>query len=739
MTAEDDAKLALLRETLEENVDFTRYETEVYLALVRGGTQSMTDISEKSEVPKQRVYDIVEDLQDRGFVEVIDDYPQKAYAVDPSEALTSIRSRLSEAEEYLEELHDTVETVESGVALFKSESTILRYVSDLLQTAERDILLLLPLNKLSAVNEDLKRCESQQIRLVLSNVSPDATTVEELNESVPDTVDEVRAIATREDFGLTVDRRRGLYWAQQGYDFDNGEKHGYYMTNPNLTMVLDRFISESIWPLARQLTDESRSLALPKQYMRIRNCLSDIKTLTDTKPIDSFKISFHGYDTSTGEEVTKEGTLSSYYYTEYDIRASLTVDINGESGKLESSLVTVGGIGMRDADYVASDITLRKGDTIHANQLDEETKRHLETCHAELPAEFGDGTIITGFDSFVDNMRELVERRPDGDHKPVREFDTFREALLRSEGSDDVSIVHWRQTESQPGGQVAHVGDVLDTLGYELTLIGQLGDPIRAEFVRRFSEQNLVSVGQATSTDFIWFSDRKVLLNEPNPNSLDWKTLTERVGVSALAEYAEEASTLSLGTWYTNPDLPDILDGFRTELWPQLTSPPANAQLALGNIAQFSQATLEAGIQSISSFDDTVPVTLTANRGQTRQLREALASSGTQSIEPTIEQVREQLGVTRYVMHSRWGTTMATPDETLSVRAPQVVNPQQVHNVDDHYSSGITLALSEGLSDGAALVLANSVASYFMRHKKAPTSDELRSFVANYGEFFTNS
>ncbi|MFC6976018.1 hypothetical protein ACFQL1_17080 [Halomicroarcula sp. GCM10025709] len=37
MTAEDEAKMALLRETMEANADFTTYETEVYLALVRGG------------------------------------------------------------------------------------------------------------------------------------------------------------------------------------------------------------------------------------------------------------------------------------------------------------------------------------------------------------------------------------------------------------------------------------------------------------------------------------------------------------------------------------------------------------------------------------------------------------------------------------------------------------------------------------------------------------------------------
>ena len=51
----------------------------------------------------------------------------------------------------------------------------------------------------------------------------------------------------------------------------------------------------------------------------------------------------------------------------------------------------------------------------------------------------------------------------------------------------------------------------------------------------------------------------------------------------------------------------------------------------------------------------------------------------------------------------------------------------------------MALALTEGLSDGAALVLANSVASYFLRHKKPPEPPELRSFVGEYDEFFDES
>lgn len=97
------------------------------------------------------------------------------------------------------------------------------------------------------------------------------------------------------------------------------------------------------------------------------------------------------------------------------------------------------------------------------------------------------------------------------------------------------------------------------------------------------------------------------------------------------------------------------------------------------------------------------------------------------------------MGVTRFVLHSQRGATLASPDETISVQAPQVVNPRQIRNVVAHFISGLALGLAEGMSDGTALVVANSVSSYFMRHDKSPTPRELRSFLAEYDAFFLES
>ena len=734
MGDQEEMKLALLRETLQENVGMSKYESDVYLALVRGGAQTMSDLATSSDVPKQRVYDTVEDLRDEGFVEIIDDYPRKAYAVDPAEALSDVQDQLARAEEYLEEFHETVENVESGVALFKSKRTIQKYVKTLIEGAESDIFLLCPFSLLDDVSEYLVPCEDQRIRIIVSNLQPESLSDDEreLVERLPETVDAVRGITSTEDFVLTTDIEKGFYWSRTEDSQGNDEEQGYYITNPKLGLMLDRFVSGSIWPFARPLS--TRTPSLPTQYVRIRDCLSDLSELTNTYPLDSLEIEFEGHDNDTGETVQKTGKLKGYHFTEYDIRSSITVEVDNNRDIVESPFVTVGGRESRREDFNAHKIILRKrenGDT----PLDDKTRKHLRSCQRELPQQFGRRSVVTGFDAFIDRLREVLGEWSDG-YERVRQFDEFRESIFGFGVNESAPRIEWSKIRTEAGGHVAHTGRVFDALGYDITLVGQLGIPIRSEFTTEFRDHSLVSVGEITHTDFVQFSDRKFLFTEPNLNPLTWETVLEHVDLTELAEYFDGASLLTLAALYSPPTLPSLLDGLRTDLWPLLDDPPENLHFATGAINRFPVSEIRSCYEELAALDEVVPVTVTANRRQTRQLRDIYDGEPGTHPEPTVQQVRDRLGVTRYIMHTNSQATLANEDEVIAAQAPPIIQPRQERNVDEHFVSGIALGLAENMSDGAILVLGNSIARYFMRHKQAPTADELRAFIEEYDSFF---
>ncbi|WP_433631838.1 TrmB family transcriptional regulator [Halomicrococcus sp. NG-SE-24] len=738
MSDDSDAKAALLLETLQQNVGLSQYEASVYLALVRGGRQTMTELAESSDVPKQRVYDIIDKLQGEGFVEIVDEYPQKAYAVDPTEALTPIQRRLEQTETYLDELHETVDPVDSGVTLFKSRPTIEKYLRNSIQDADEDIFLLAPLTTMDKLTDSLqKQSTDVRIRLVISNIDSDHVVDDTiaLEHSCTDLADDVHGMASSEPLILTTDRSTAVYWPTPDDGTTTGHQ-GFYLTNPELAFILDRFLSEMIWPLTRPVDgmDDRTAPTFPVRYSRIRDCLRDVKKAAKTRPLDSLEVEFDGYDTETGDAVTKQGMLVDYYLTDYDLTAYITVELDEARATSGQDTVTVGGWHARNEDYEARTITIRDRNGDSRQSLDNETRTHLDACHAQLPASFGDGRITAGFDAFIDRKREIVaDRTATGDYEPVRQFSELIETLVEFEASERTPRLEWHRKTTAPGGHTAHVGTIFDNLGYDVSIIGRLGDPIAPEFEAQFTESDLLTVGSITATEYVEFDDRRLLLTEPNWNPLEWDTIVSQVGVETLANYIDNREILTVGSWSSTPSLPSIWDGFRTDLWPLLESPPRAVHFSPADIEWLSESVLKRGVDPLSTFDDIVPVTVTVSRSQTKHLLDVLDQQpNANSLVANASALQDELDISQCIVHTFDEAVLVGEDTTVSARAPRSANSTNLRIVEEYFDFGIALALLEDLSPGPALVLGHAIARYVTRHGEPPTGTDLHAFLDEY-------
>jgi sugar-specific transcriptional regulator TrmB len=73
----------------------TEYEARAYVAIVSIGEGGISDISQQSGIPRSRVYDIMERLAAKGFVEVGAMKPLRYRAVDPDKVTDQIRTDLT--------------------------------------------------------------------------------------------------------------------------------------------------------------------------------------------------------------------------------------------------------------------------------------------------------------------------------------------------------------------------------------------------------------------------------------------------------------------------------------------------------------------------------------------------------------------------------------------------------------------------------------------------------------------
>lgn len=737
MSGYEDLDEAELRDSLQRHVDMSEYESQVYLALVQNGKQSMRDLSEASGVPKQRVYDIVEELREQGFVELDDSYPKKTYAVDPTKTLGPIRTHVEQVQNVLEEFHTSVSDVDSGVAQFRNRSTIEKYLTQLLESAEQTVFLMTSIDRLGIVEDVLREHDDVQIRLVLTGVDEGYVADEriELNSPVREFADYVRGTVRSEPLVLSVDRSAGFFWPS-AVDARRQPREGFYVTDEELAFLFDRFLSDTVWPLGYPVNpDQRRSTSLPQRYYRIRDCLADLEVLTDSVPLRTLTVRFEGYNNVSGDQIAREGRLAGFYASEFDDRAYLEVDI--VEGDVESSrTVTVGGWHSRREDFMATSIELEKHEDWSAEALDDETLDHIATCRTELPDAVSGGDAIVGFDGYIDYIRSLVgERKSPRMYDEIDEFDTLREMVTRASAQDKTLQFEWVESRRLPGGHTAHVGQVLDTVGYDAQLVGFFGQPIRDEFSEVFDEDALLSLGPPTVTEYLQFGDGKVLFTDSGGHqALNWETLREYVPLEKIASRLDGADIVSIGGWALIPEISTIWEGIYEQVFPVLSSPPEDAVVCTSDVDHLTETTLRSDLESLRILDDAIPVTVVTTSEQAAHLGDVLLSGerGKRALPATAESLQEEIGVSRFAVTSAKESVLAGPDESQRIRSALISDPAEEGTFEDHFSAGIALGRVENLSDTSTLALGSAVASYFKQYQETPSLGDIRTFLDTY-------
>ncbi|MGA2130194.1 MAG: helix-turn-helix domain-containing protein [Candidatus Pacearchaeota archaeon] len=145
---------------IKDYFDLNIYETKVWLALLGKGIASAGEIAELSRVPRSRTYDVLESLEKKGFAIVKLGKPVKYIGVKPHMIIEKMKNNVrSDAEERIVTLSNIKSTDEfmkleeiykEGLrpvkkedlsAAIKGRSNISNYLKEILQNAEKEVLI----------------------------------------------------------------------------------------------------------------------------------------------------------------------------------------------------------------------------------------------------------------------------------------------------------------------------------------------------------------------------------------------------------------------------------------------------------------------------------------------------------------------------------------------------------------------------------------------------------------------
>lgn len=135
---------AEITETLTE-LGLTEYEARCYVALTQLSRGTAKEVSQVSDVPQSRVYDVTERLYRQGLIDVQESEPRAFIAIPPPVAVKRLRheynEHLEQASQQLEELQSR-ETKEEGVWKTATKSDVALRAQMHVRDAAEEVYLL---------------------------------------------------------------------------------------------------------------------------------------------------------------------------------------------------------------------------------------------------------------------------------------------------------------------------------------------------------------------------------------------------------------------------------------------------------------------------------------------------------------------------------------------------------------------------------------------------------------------
>ena len=301
---------AELRGALED-AGLSQYQAEAYTALLRLGSASATELADACAVPTARIYDVLRDLETKGYIETYDQESLHARAHDPEDVLSDLRDRaelLSDAAEEIEKRWEEPEVDPHKVSIVKRFETVFDRAAATIRNAEDEVQLAATPDQFRTLRPALAAAYDNG---AIVNVSVHTDPTEE-NQNVP--TDDLEGVVTElrhrnlpTQFVALVDRTETCFAPHAA----SLNEYGVLVDDYTLTYVFHWYFQTCLWEVWDVIYD-GRPTDPPLPYSDIRRFVRDIEPLLDDGAEPT--VTVEGFSTETGERTTLTGQVTDLFY-----------------------------------------------------------------------------------------------------------------------------------------------------------------------------------------------------------------------------------------------------------------------------------------------------------------------------------------------------------------------------------------------------------------------------------------
>lgn len=346
--------------TVLREAGLSPYQADAYVALLDLGSASASDLADASGVPGPRIYDVLRDLEDAGYVATYDQDRMYARALDPSDALGEIRSRVGRFERAIEEVESRWQPAaspEREVALVRRFRTVFDRTTEYIEAADHYVQLSLTPGQFGALQPALRDAHSRGVYIhALVHTPPDGEFPFESSD-FEGVCTEARRTAPcwAKPFAALIDHRKvsfALY-------VDSPDEYGLLVDDPIHENVF-WFYLVGLWEVGRVVYATSE-IRFPVVFLEVRECIRFVEPLLEDGAAVSVRV--RGWRTRTDRPIEFSGRAIEVRYADEptsDGPASLfqLADLATLVVETDAETYTVGGYGAAVEDVRADRITV---------------------------------------------------------------------------------------------------------------------------------------------------------------------------------------------------------------------------------------------------------------------------------------------------------------------------------------------------------------------------------------------
>ena len=319
------------------SLGLTLYEAKAYIAILKKGVMTSTEVAKEAGIPQPRVYDVLKSLEEKGLILVSKGRPRLYRAENPRASLKRLIDRIKERiiEDY-EKSVGVLERIYLGehgrkdigeIWKLDTELKIYDKIHNILDDAEHELLI-------SAYNHMMGRLKNQLKKLSRRGVSVCLITYDVIN---PQTYVDEHRIRETHGIVIAIPDRKELVFVTNWFDPSKLVPIGFYTQNTHLLKLFTEYFLHNLRDLSKPIYIGFGESVFIRRFVNLNRAIDMINMLKRRGRKVHVKVK--GKYVNSGKEAIVEGEPVG---TKYDLYAGIARIILRTG---DNKLMTIGGWG----------------------------------------------------------------------------------------------------------------------------------------------------------------------------------------------------------------------------------------------------------------------------------------------------------------------------------------------------------------------------------------------------------